>query len=88
MEVNVGFLSIVLFFVGEIPCVVSVCLVWTLLLRLSFPQGGGCKRKGGAGRSEVPLSSLGMRMVAPSLLCRVVWIGLLRGLSFALSEKS
>ena len=71
MEVNVWVLSIVLFFLCVILCVVCVCLVRTLLLRLNFPKEGGCKREERAGGFEIPLR-LGMSVVASLSLGRVV----------------
>ena len=58
MEVNVGVLFFVLFLMSVVLCVVCVCLGWVLLLRLDFPQGGGCMRQSGL----LILSRLNLRL--------------------------
>ena len=64
MEVNVGILFLVLFLMSVVLCVVCVCLGWVLLLRLDFPQGGGCMRQSGLSRLSLRLAEeLGIHRV-------------------------
>ena len=82
-----GVLFLVIFLMGVVLCVVCVCLWWVILLRLDFPQGGGCRGQGWVGGPAVLLSLFFTSLVAlPS--SREVWSVRLRGLSFALKEKS